>query len=289
VTESDASFDRFFDSMESLADTIGETLQSQVTIEDENHHVIGYSSHHFESDPARISTIIGKRVPNSVIAGLRRKGIMQQLETSASPLRVPAVSEVGLGPRLAMCIKHQNEVLGYIWVVDTGNLVSGHAENIVEKAAKIAGRYLLKQRGWRARQDKVHEDFLWKLLTSHYDTESRLRQDAEALSILLAKTYRIAVFETGNAVDEPLLHAFRQAVEGQSQVRLLFLTSEHDRIIALFSFIMPREGAEEVSVFMHRLLERMAKSEGGRVLAGCSPNCDSYMAAAGAYREALSV
>lgn len=75
MTDKDPLFDRFFDSMESLADAISESLQSQVTIEDSNHHVIGYSSHEFESDSARISTIIGKRVPNAVIIGLRKKGL----------------------------------------------------------------------------------------------------------------------------------------------------------------------------------------------------------------------
>lgn len=159
MTEKDPLFDRFFDSMESLADAISESLQSQVTIEDSNHHVIGYSSHQFESDSARISTIIGKRVPNAVIIGLRKKGIMQQLESATRPIRIPAVMEVGLGPRLAICIKHQKEILGYIWVVDAGNLVEGHAENIVEKAAAIVGRYILKQRGWKTKQEKTQEDF----------------------------------------------------------------------------------------------------------------------------------
>lgn len=73
MAQTEPSFDRFFDSMESLADTISESLQSQVTIEDSNHHVIGYSSHQTESDPARISTIIGKKVPSAVIIGLRKR------------------------------------------------------------------------------------------------------------------------------------------------------------------------------------------------------------------------
>lgn len=125
MTEAEPSFDRFFDSMESLADTLSESLQSQVTIEDSNHHVIGYSSHQTESDPARISTIIGKKVPSTVIIGLRKKGVMHELESSTHPIRIPAVMEVGLGPRLAMCIKHQQEILGYIWVVDRGILPKG--------------------------------------------------------------------------------------------------------------------------------------------------------------------
>ncbi|MFD2882088.1 hypothetical protein ACFTAO_49745 [Paenibacillus rhizoplanae] len=85
MTEAEPSFDRFFDSMESLADTLSESLQAQVTIEDSNHHVIGYSSHQFESDAARISTIIGKRVPNTVIIGLRKKRVLCTI------WRIPAI------------------------------------------------------------------------------------------------------------------------------------------------------------------------------------------------------
>ncbi|MEK5450813.1 PucR family transcriptional regulator [Paenibacillus sp. FSL R7-0331] len=289
MTEAGPTFDRFFDSMESLADTISESLQSQVTIEDSNHHVIGYSSHQFESDPARISTIIGKRVPNTVIIGLRKKGIMHQLENTARPIRIPAVMEVGLGPRLAMCIKHQQEILGYIWVVDRGNLAEGYAEGIVEKAAGIAGRYLLKQRGWKNRQDKAFEDFFWKLLTSHYDNEPRIRQEAEAWSILLPESYYIGVIESDKVMDEHFLLRLRQTMDAYAGQRLLFMTAEHNRLILLFSFVFPLEGTGVLASFVHKLLTDMSRSENCVLTAGCSPGYREYTSAAMAYREALSV
>lgn len=289
MTKSDLSFDRFFDSMESLADTISESLQSQVTIEDSNHHVIGYSSHQFESDPARISTIIGKRVPNHVIIGLRKKGIMQELENTAHPIRIPAVMEVGLGPRLAMCIKNQKEVLGYIWVVDTGNLTEGHAESIVEKAAGIAGRHLMKQRGWKSKQEKAQEDFFWKLLTSNYESEPVIRQDAESWSILLPDSYYIGVFESDKVVDEPFLLRFRQLMAGYSGIRLLLLTAEHQRLIILFSFLFPADGTEALTSFLQKLMKEFRRSEGGILNAGCSLNYREYNSAAIAYREAVSI
>ncbi|OMD37612.1 hypothetical protein BSK56_31090 [Paenibacillus borealis] len=289
MTDSEPIFDRFFDSMESLADTLSESLQSQVTIEDSNHHVIGYSSHEFESDPARISTIIGKRVPNTVIIGLRKKGVMHQLENSAHPIRIPAVMEVGLGPRLAMCIKHQQEILGYIWVVDRGNLASGHAESIVEKAAGIAGRYLLKQRGWKMKQDKTHEDFFWKLLTSHYENEPRIRQEAENGSILLPESYYIGVLESNRVIDEHFLLRFRQMMDTYAGQRLLFLTAEQNRLIILFSFLFPVEGTERLASFVHKLIRDIGKSESCTLAAGCSPGYREYTSAAIAYREALSI
>lgn len=289
MTEAEPSFDRFFDSMESLADTLSESLQAQVTIEDSNHHVIGYSSHQFESDPARISTIIGKRVPSTVIIGLRKKGVMHNLENTAHPIRIPAVMEVGLGPRLAMCIRHQQEILGYIWVVDGGNLSEGHAERIVEKAAGIAGRYLLKQRGWKTKQEKTFEDFFWKLLTSHYESEPRIRQEAEAGAILLPERYYIGVLESSRPVDEHFLQRFRRVMDAYTGQRLLFQTAEQNRLIILFSFMFPVEGTGRLSSFLHKLLGELGQSEGGRLTAGCSPEYREYTSAAEAYREAQQI
>lgn len=276
--------------MESLADTLSESLQSQVTIEDSNHHVIGYSSHQTESDPARISTIIGKKVPSTVIIGLRKKGVMHELESSTHPIRIPAVMEVGLGPRLAMCIKHQQEILGYIWVVDRGNLTEGHAERIVEKAAGIAGRYLLKQRGWKTKQEKTFEDFFWKLLTSHYESEPRIRQEAEAGAILLPERYYIGVLESRRPVDENFLQKFRRVMATYTGQRLLFQTAEQNRLIILFSFMFPVvEGTGRLSSFLHKLLGELGQSEGGKLTAGCSPEYREYASAAEAYREALQI
>ncbi|WP_052421144.1 helix-turn-helix domain-containing protein [Paenibacillus sp. FSL R7-0273] len=289
MTESEPTFDRFFDSMEALADTISESLQAQVTIEDSNHHVIGYSSHQFESDPARISTIIGKRVPNTVIIGLRKKGVMHQLEHAAHPVRIPAVMEVGLGPRLAMCIKHREEILGYIWVVDQGNLAEGYAEEIVKKAAGIAGRYLLKQRGWKTRQDKAFEDFFWKLLTSHYESEQRIRQEAETGSILLPVSYNIAVLESGEDIGGQLAQKLRQMLETYPGQRLVLLTAGHDRLILLFTSLFGADNPEALTAFLHKLLQDISRNEGTLLTAGCSLNYREYTSAAAAYREALAV
>ncbi|MEK3718790.1 PucR family transcriptional regulator [Paenibacillus sp. FSL R7-0333] len=289
MAQSEPSFDRFFDSMESLADTLSESLQSQVTIEDSNHHVIGYSSHQTESDPARISTIIGKKVPSTVIIGLRKKGVMHELESSTHPIRIPAVMEVGLGPRLAMCIKHQQGILGYIWVVDRGNLAAGQAEELVEKAAGTAGRYLLKQRGWKTKQEKAMEDFFWKLLTSHYDSEAHIRQEAEAGSVLLPENYYIGVLESSRPVDEHFLQRFRRVMDTFTGQRLLFQTAEQNRLIILFSFMFPVEGTGRLSSFLHKLLGELGQSEGGKLTAGCSPEYREYTSAAEAYREALQI
>lgn len=284
----DDGFDRFFDSMEALADTLSECLQSQVTIEDENHHVIAYSSHPFESDPARISTIIGKRVPQPVIAGLRSIGILRQLEQSPQPVWVSAVDEIGLGPRLAVCIRHRHEVLGYIWALDTGNLAHGPAERVMEQAAKAAARYLLKQRGWKTKQERMRDEWFWRLLTSHYESGQRIAEDAEVLSIRLAVPYYVGVLETGIQAEETMLFRLRRAAGSQQGVHLLAATAERNRFILLFSPEGPFR-AEAAAAYIRRLADRLRMEEGARVTEGCSAGYETYVRASAAYREALTV
>lgn len=289
MSERETSFDRFFDSMEALADALSERLQAQVTIEDEHHNVIGYSSHQFESDPARISTIIGKRVPDAVIAGLRRKGVMQALEQGDRPLRIPAVPEVGLGPRLAVCVRHQKEVLGYIWVVDGGNLPQDEAEATLAQAANTVSRYRLKQRGWKAKQDKSREDFLWKLLTSHYVSEEDVRRDARSLGLLLPSVYYIAVFEFPGTADGTQLQKLRRLFESEGQAELILATSEHNRLIALFGFQARLEGGGERAAALMRMAEALGGPGRPAVSAACSSAGSAFAASASLYAEADAV
>src|SRR5690554_4351761 len=107
-----------FGNLEDLADDISEVLECSVTIEDANHRLVSYSSHISATDPARISTIMGRRVPEKIIQTLWRNGIMQQLMNSENPVRVEAIEEIGLGSRLAIAIRKDNRILGYIWLME---------------------------------------------------------------------------------------------------------------------------------------------------------------------------
>lgn len=290
--EVESSFDHIFHSLEELADSISGALQSQVTIEDGSHNVIGYSSHENESDQARISTIIGRRVPQSVILELRKQGILQQLEQSEHPLRIPAIEKVGLGARLAICIKNREAVLGYIWVVDTGKLAEGHAEAVVEEAAKSVKRYLLKQRSWKIKLDKSHEEFFWKLLTSHYREETRLELDAKSFPVPLPRSYYIVIFEFGAPVTDELLDKYRydSAASASAQVQTTFLTADESRIISLVSVRPGSAVKETIRSFVVNTKRIGTGKDAVPVLASaCSGEHGQYVRAADAYQEALIV
>ncbi|MCQ6561040.1 PucR family transcriptional regulator [Paenibacillus mendelii] len=290
MTGPDTSFERSFDSLESLADALSEMVQSQLTIEDANHNVIAYSSHQYESDPARIATIVGRRVPDTVIAGLRKKGVMHLLETSSQAVRIPALMEVGLGPRLAICIKNQDMILGYIWVVDSGSLNEDHAEALLAKAAEAAKFYLLKQRSRKTKLEKTHDEFFWKLLTGYTSSESVIKQDAEKLSIVLPDSYYVIIFAFHKPLNAETLNKIRSMIASLSQVRLSFLSSDGNQAIGLFSLTSPHASKKLISAFIESFTRKIEENyELIVTLAGCSAAFKRYTSAVIAYKEVNAV
>ena len=77
--------------------------------------MLAYSSTQDVADPARVSTIVGRRVPDEVIAGLRGRGVFRRLARSDEPFFVPAGR--GLGARLVVPVRAGTEWLGSIWAV----------------------------------------------------------------------------------------------------------------------------------------------------------------------------
>lgn len=104
--------------LENLADNLRDMPHCPVTIEDVNHRLLSYSSHDSHTDTARINTIIQRRVPEKVINRLWQEGIILKLMQSGEPLRINGIEDIGLGNRVAVSIRKNNEVIGYIWVVD---------------------------------------------------------------------------------------------------------------------------------------------------------------------------
>jgi len=98
-----------------LADLAGQALDAPVTIEDAQSRVLAYSLHG-RADTARIATIIGRRVPEAVMAHFRSRGVYRHLIQSAAPIFVPPGPE-GIAARLVLPIRAGAEWLGSVWVL----------------------------------------------------------------------------------------------------------------------------------------------------------------------------
>jgi hypothetical protein len=131
-----------------LADAAAAVVDAPVTIEDANSRVLAYSARQDRTDPARISTIMGRRVPDEVLARFRSRGVFRDLSRGRTTIFVPAQQD-GTLPRLIVPIRMGGELLGSMWAVVAGPVPEERAAAFADTAPVVA-LHLLRR---RARED----------------------------------------------------------------------------------------------------------------------------------------
>lgn len=127
-----------------LADAVAGILQAPVTVEDNRSRVLAYSSEQQTTDPARLSTLVGRRVPPDVVAHFQARGVFRRLATSSEPFLVPAGRD-GTRPRLVVPVRAGDEWLGSIWALVDGP-VDPEAVSQVVHSASVMALHLLRLR-----------------------------------------------------------------------------------------------------------------------------------------------
>jgi hypothetical protein len=127
-----------------LADAAASVVDAPVTIEDANSRVLAYSARQDRTDPARISTIMGRRVPDDVLARFRSRGVFRDLSRGRTTIFVPAQKD-GTLPRLIVPIRMGGELLGSMWAVVPGPVSDERAAAFADTAPVVA-LHLLRRR-----------------------------------------------------------------------------------------------------------------------------------------------
>ncbi|PPK69905.1 helix-turn-helix domain-containing protein [Actinokineospora auranticolor] len=131
-----------------LADAAAAVVDAPVTIEDANSRVLAYSARQDRTDPARVSTIMGRRVPDDVLARFRSRGVFRELSRGRTAIFVPAQKD-GTLPRLIVPVRMGGELLGSMWAVVAGPVSDERAAAFAD-AAPVVALHLLRR---RARED----------------------------------------------------------------------------------------------------------------------------------------
>ncbi|MER7072068.1 helix-turn-helix domain-containing protein [Terrabacter sp. NPDC000476] len=175
------------DELFALADACAALVGAPITIEDTQSRVLAYSSTQDVADPARVSTIVGRRVPDEVLAGLRGRGVFRRLARSDEPFFVPAGR--GLGARAVVPVRAGTEWLGSIWAVVDDEPPAPVLASLAQTASVVA-LHLLRLRSQADLARRVAADRLRALLSG--DT-------LEAESWLPPAPWRVVVLSGAHA------------------------------------------------------------------------------------------
>ncbi|GAB3872308.1 PucR family transcriptional regulator [Terrabacter terrigena] len=180
------------DELFALADACAALVDAPITIEDTQSRVLAYSSTQDVADPARVSTIVGRRVPDEVIANLRGRGVFRRLARSDEPFFVPAGR--GLRARVVVPVRAGTEWLGSIWAV-VDDEPAEHVMGSLAQTASVVALHLLRMRSQADLARRVSADRLRALLSG--DT-------LEAESWLPAAPWRVVVLSGAHRDDGPI-------------------------------------------------------------------------------------
>ncbi|MEF2964820.1 helix-turn-helix domain-containing protein [Paenibacillus sp. M1] len=231
-------FEFQFDSLEMLAEKMNDLLGRPVTIEDASHRLIAYSSHAPETDPARLATIVGRRVPDNVLGSLWQGGVIARLQESDEPVRVAAISDVGLSERVAIAIRSNAGTLGYIWVVENEKPFTPQELGLLKQAARAAKAKMALLQLNRHKEEEARKDFFWQLLTGYAPSETAIAEMANKIGVLLPPVYHVVLLQFAAEIKERLMTQALQAVEKSSAVshcRLLLHAAGRNQLILLLT------------------------------------------------------
>ncbi|MEZ7128864.1 PucR family transcriptional regulator [Nonomuraea sp. AD125B] len=193
-----------------LADSLADVIGGAVTIEDRHSRVLAYSRSQQAGDPARLATILGRRVPERLRERLQRRGVFARLAATDEPVFVAADDEQGLTGRMAVAVRAGRELLGSVWVSCAAPL-TGERLRALADGARVVALHLLRSRASADLERQVESDLVGRLLEGGADaatSASRLGLAPRAMRVVAVRAF------TPDDRHAALLLAFEQATTG---------------------------------------------------------------------------
>ncbi|MEC2057753.1 PucR family transcriptional regulator [Peribacillus psychrosaccharolyticus] len=271
-----------------FSDRISSIVGGPVTIEDGNHRLLAYSMHDDTTDQARISTIIGRRVPEKVVNSLWKAGIIPTLLENNAPIKVDAIENVGLGNRAAVSIRKNNEVLGFIWALEGKKPFTDEDLAFLQLAAKEAKNQLQQLQLKTKHREAGTQEFLWRLLTGHYQKESEIKEHLKRFSIHLPAVCAIGVFEFPEEINGSIERNISYMLTVTQKINILLTTIDHNKLIVLAGSESDEELTISFKTFIPTFISEMKNRFEVSTIIGASGNSlNSLLDGRHSYGEAL--
>lgn len=129
-----------------LADAVAAAVGGPVTIEDPQWRVLAFSNLGHEIDEARRQVILGRAVPPFWRQRLEEAEVAKALRAGEGVVRFDAGGDPKLAPRMAAPVFAGSELLGSIWVAESGEPLEEDAEEELLRAARLAAIHLMAHR-----------------------------------------------------------------------------------------------------------------------------------------------
>ena len=275
--------------LQSLVDRLGRRLGRAVAVDDIDLRLLAYSAHEGDIDPVRTQVLLTREAPRDVAAWVRDV----HLARATGPVHVPGNDEFGLLPRVAVPVRFQGLLYGYLWLIEPdGGLPPEHIA-LAETAAHDVGALLFQERAL----DDLTQERAGSLLRDLLGDDDRLRSlAADGLvehglfaggSGVVVLAVRPRLGSDGRLTDDhrlALTAALRRMSTMLARDCVALMRADHGILVAREGALSSHAGlADEV----HATVTQHLNDETADVIVGVGDPCPDLAKAVESYRQAL--
>jgi sugar diacid utilization regulator len=149
------------DELRAVAEGLAARLGRAVAIDDPQLHLLVHTPHDEEVDDLRVTSVLTMHVPDDILRLVMETG----MATATEPVRVPAHPERGMLSRVAVPIRCEGRLFGYLWLIDDPETLTDDELAIAVDAAAAASLILHRERLLGDRRDSRDRELLRDLLS----------------------------------------------------------------------------------------------------------------------------
>ncbi len=127
--------------LQSIVDDLADRLDAPTVLEDHEERMVVYSSHSQPIDEVRRESILRRATRREVMSWFREQGIVEATE----PLRIPSRPGQGILGRLCVPVRYQGRLMGWLFLIDDAERLSGADIAAARRAADHAALLLYEE------------------------------------------------------------------------------------------------------------------------------------------------
>ena len=182
--------------LDAIVKTLGELVESSISLEDANFHLLASHVVPGVTDKHRQQTLAQKGTPLKVQQAAAIKAVLQEVVRGRAPHKVPPFPELGLtAPRIITPVLAGHENLGYLSIIDHPQHLEDLAMMAVEHAATVIALEMIKQREVAEAEDRVRGELVDDLLNGTFGDEANVQRRARHLRYDLSVPHRVFVVD----------------------------------------------------------------------------------------------
>ncbi len=211
--------------LQTIVDALAADIRRDVAIDDRQIRWIVHGPHYGDPDPARLQSILERRVSEEAAEWAFSFGI----EEAREPVRLPADEQIGAESRLCIALRSRDVLLGFLFIVDPDESLTEAEIAQAQEAADQAAEVLYREQRLRELERGRERWLLTHLLADGEDAEAAGRAlvdegflDARRIAVLVIRAADPATQErepvelaVGAALDR-----LRRAVVGRGGLEL---------------------------------------------------------------------